>query len=117
MHLFAPVALIGKDGHKKELAQSGENYRYEGEKLGKGTYILLARQNPMYSLKKRSDGKWIIGKNKLDLKDLSDVQICRLMTITSKKILNLGEADDFIAKPVGANPDRAAAQSGRFSRR
>ena len=42
---FAPVALIGKHGHKKELAQSGENYRYEGEKLDKGTYILLARQN------------------------------------------------------------------------
>ena len=101
VHLFAPVALIGKDGQKKELARNGENYRYEGEKLGKGTYILLARQNPMYSLKKRSDGKWIIGKNKLDLKDLSDVQICRLMTITSKKILNLGEADDFVAKPVG----------------
>jgi len=45
VHLFAPVTLIGKDGHKKELAQIGENYRYEGEKLGKGTYILLARQN------------------------------------------------------------------------
>ena len=45
VHLFAPVTLIGKDGHKKELAQLGENYRYEGEKLGKGTYILLARQN------------------------------------------------------------------------
>ena len=78
--------------------------------------ILPAWQNPTYSLKKLSDGKWIIGKNKLDLKDLSDVQICRLMTITSKKIINLGEADDFVAKPVDANPDRAAAKSGRFSR-
>ena len=45
IHLFAPVALIGKDGHQKELAQSGENYRYEGKQLSKGTYILLARQN------------------------------------------------------------------------
>ena len=45
VHLFALVALIGKNGHKKELAQNGENYRYEGEKLGKDTYILLARQN------------------------------------------------------------------------
>ena len=28
VHLFAPVTLIGKNGQKKELAQSGENYRY-----------------------------------------------------------------------------------------
>lgn len=75
VHLFAPITVISKDGNKKKLKQSGENYRYEGERLDKGTYILLAQQNPMYSLKKRSDGKWLIDKTKLDLKDLSDIQI------------------------------------------
>ncbi|WP_149714211.1 DUF4198 domain-containing protein [Campylobacter concisus] len=101
VHLFAPITVISKDGSKKKLTQSGENYRYEGERLDKGTYILLAQQNPMYSLKKRSDGKWLIDKTKLDLKDLSDIQICRLMTITSKRVLNLGEIDGFVTKPIG----------------
>ena len=103
IHLFAPITIISKDGNKKKLTQSGENYRYEGERLDKGTYILLAQQNPMYSLKKRSDGKWLIDKTKLDLKDLSDIQICRLMTITSKRVLNLGETNDFVTKPTPRN--------------
>ena len=43
IHLFAPITVISKDGSKKKLKQSGENYhRYEGERLDKGTYILLA---------------------------------------------------------------------------
>ncbi|WP_308779347.1 DUF4198 domain-containing protein [uncultured Campylobacter sp.] len=40
-------------------------------------------------------------KTKLVLKDPSDIQICRLMTITSKRVLNLGETNDFVTKPVG----------------
>jgi hypothetical protein len=28
VRFFLPVTLIGKNGQKKELAQSGENYRY-----------------------------------------------------------------------------------------
>ncbi len=62
VHLFAPVTLIGKNWQKKELAQSGENYRYEGEKLDKGTYILLARQNPMYSLKSAVTASGLLAK-------------------------------------------------------
>lgn len=97
LSIFEPIKVVGKN-YQEVLTQKGENYHYEGKKLDKGTYLLLAQYKPTTWLT-LADGKSAIGKTR---KDAADAKRCLLATMTGKSILavNGGGDDDFVGSPV-----------------
>lgn len=60
--LFEPIKVVG-NGYEEVLKQKGENYHYEGKKLAKGTYFVLAKYKPTAWIEKE-DGKWEMNKTR-----------------------------------------------------
>lgn len=98
MKLFDTPYIVKKDGGKIALKQAGENYQFEGEKLGSGSYVLAGDYKPTF-ISVDKDNKRHMGGTKESVKD---VQTCRLVALSSKEIISVGGAkDEFVTKPIG----------------
>lgn len=97
LNLFDPLYIVDKNGAKKTLKQVGENFHYEGEKLGNGTYILVGNYKPTFWSKDK-DGKWHMDGTRENIKD---VESCGFYARTAKNVVVVGEFDDFVYKPLG----------------
>ncbi|WP_216656284.1 DUF4198 domain-containing protein [Campylobacter sp. RM16188] len=95
---FVPLAIISKDGVKTELIQIGENYRYEGERLKKGSYILAGEYKSTF-WSKDANGKWYMDKTK---DQVADSAYCMQASMYAKEVVNIdGEQDEFVTKTIG----------------
>lgn len=96
--LFEPIKVIG-NAYEQVLTQKGENYHYEGKKLNKGAYLILAKYKPTAWIEK-ADGKWEMGKTRKDTAEA--VKYCGVSTMSGKAILVVdGDEGEFVTRPVG----------------
>lgn len=96
--LFEPIKVVG-NGYEEVLKQKGENYHYEGKKLAKGTYFVLAKYKPTAWIEKE-DGKWEMNKTRKDTSEA--VKYCGISTMAAKSIMVVGDDDGaFALKPLG----------------
>ncbi|MBR8463401.1 DUF4198 domain-containing protein [Campylobacter sp. faydin G-24] len=95
--LFEAPYLL-KDGKKFEVKQKGENFNFEGEKVTKGSYLVVGEYKPTFWVEK-NDGKWDM---KVTKKDMKDVKYCELAKMSAKAVLNVGGvADESVVNPIG----------------
>lgn len=85
---FEMPVIVGKNG-KFKLKQSGENYHFEGAKLGDGTYAITGEYKPTFWTED-ADGKWHMGGTK---KIIKNAKFCRRATMSAKGVINVGVGD------------------------
>lgn len=94
--IFDDPTLVSKEG-PLSLKAGSTNIEYISEKpLEKGSYIATATYKPTF-WSTLSDGSSKM-QNKSQLKDATS---CEHWTRYAKTIINVGETDDFVTKPVG----------------
>lgn len=98
LSIFSPVKVIGKN-YEEVLSQKGDNFHYEGSTpLASGTYILAADYKPTVWSKK-SDGQWVMGKTRKDIKE--KVVYCEIASMAAKQILSIDDDGEFAKQLVG----------------
>lgn len=96
--LFNPLYIVDKNGGKKVLKQSGENYHFETDRLKNGSYILAGEYKPTF-WSKDIDGKWHMDGTR---DSVSNVESCQLASMNAKTIIIVGDKkDEFIHTPIG----------------
>lgn len=80
-----------------ELKQGSQNYNYQGEKLDKGTHLIIAKYKPTYWTQK-SDGKWEMNKTR---QDYPDAKWCGRSSFLAKHILIKNDNGEFATKALG----------------
>lgn len=98
LSLFDTPYAVNSKSKRIKLVQKGENYHYEGQKIGNDSYTLVANYKPTYWIKK-SDGKWEMNKTR---QDFPDAQICENSSFQAKYMIIGKENEKSLTNPLNS---------------